>query len=85
VLEDPRSFVGTEKLLVTLAAAGETWTFGIDPSTTAAFVAERGLTLEQDVGATEYRRLYYKEAARRMQGYEFYRIALVRVPARDSA
>lgn len=80
VLDDPRSFVGTEKLLATLAAAGEVWKFGIDPAKTAEFVAERGLTLEQDVGATEYRRRYYEDAALKMQGYEFYRIALVRVP-----
>lgn len=80
VLNDPQSFIGTEKLLATLEASGENWTFGIDPSAVADFLAQRGLTLERDLGAEDYRRLYFKEAARRMRGYEFYRIAVARVP-----
>jgi methyltransferase (TIGR00027 family) len=79
VLDDPRSFFGTEKLLATLAASGETWTFGIDPSAVSNFLAQHGLTLERDLGAEEYRRLYFKEAARGMRGYEFYRIAVARL------
>jgi hypothetical protein len=80
VLEDPQSFVGTEKLFATLKAAREEWTFGIEPSVLPEFLAQRGLSLEQDVGAAEYRYLYWKEAAWRMRGYEFYRIAVARVP-----
>ena len=80
VLDDPRSFIGTEKLLATLEASGENWTFGIDPSAVSDFLARRGLMLERDLGAEDYRRLYFKEAARRMRGYEFYRIAVARVP-----
>ena len=82
VLEDPQSFFGTEKLFATLAAAGEKWTWGIEPSVLPQFLAQRGLCLEQDVGAEEYRRLYWKERARRMRGYEFYRIAVARVTQR---
>lgn len=59
VLENPRSFVGTEKLFATLAAAGEKWTFGLDPSTLADSLRQRGLSLERDLGAAEYRRLYF--------------------------
>lgn len=80
VLDHPRSFVGTEKLLATLEASGESWTFGIDPSTLSDFLAQRGLGLERDLGAEEFRRLYFGEAARGMRGYEFYRIAVARVP-----
>ena len=79
VLEDPQSFFGTEKLFATLAAAGETWTWGIEPCVLAEFLAQRGLSLEQDVGAAEYRRLYWRDRARTMRGYEFYRIAIARV------
>jgi methyltransferase (TIGR00027 family) len=79
VLDDPRSFAGTVHVRATLAAAGERWTFGIDPAVLPDFLAQRGLALEQDVGATEYRRRYFGEAARTMRGYEFYRIALARV------
>ena len=80
VLENPQSFFGTEKLFATLEAAGEKWTWGIEPSVLLEFLAQRGLALEQDVGAAEYRYLYWKERACRMRGYEFYRIAVARVP-----
>jgi len=79
-LENPQSFFGTEKLFATLAAAGEAWTWGIEPCALPEFLAQRGLSLEQDVGAAEYRRLYWEERARTMRGYEFYRIAIARVP-----
>lgn len=79
VLDDPRSFVGTEQLVATLAATGERWTFGIDPMRLAEFLATRGLRLERDVGAEEYRRLCFGDAARHMHGYEFYRIAVASI------
>ncbi len=82
VLGDPRAFFGTERLLATLEAAGESWTFGIDPAGATEFLAKRGLVLERDLGAAEYRRLYFGEAARSMRGYEFYRIAVARVAER---
>ena len=76
VLADPRAFVGTERLFATLAAAGERWTFGLHPEQLAGFLRERGLALEHDVGAAEYRRQVFGDAARAMRGYEFYRIAV---------
>jgi methyltransferase (TIGR00027 family) len=79
VLANPRHFFGTERLFATLAAAGEQWTFGIDPAELADFLAARGLRLERDLGAAEYRRLVYGDRAARMRGYEFYRIAMARV------
>ena len=81
MLENPQSFAGTERLFATLKAAGEEWTFGIDPGVLPEYLAERGLLLEQDVGADQYRHLYWNELAWKMKGYEFYRIALARVPA----
>jgi hypothetical protein len=75
-----KAFYGTEKLFMTLSAAGERWTFGLDPSQLSSFLAERGLVLSEDVGASDYRALYLGRAAMRMRGYEFYRIAVARVP-----
>ena len=80
VLDSPEVFEGTEKLFATLGAAGEGWTFGLDPSSLGTFLAERGLRLDEDVGASEYRALYFGPSASRMRGYEFYRIAVARVP-----
>jgi methyltransferase (TIGR00027 family) len=79
VLTRPGSFVGTEQLFASLAKFGEKWTFGIDPGELRGYLAERGLALESDLGAAEYRERHFGEAARGMRGYEFYRIALARV------
>jgi O-methyltransferase involved in polyketide biosynthesis len=80
VLTKPGAFIGTDKLFASLERVGERLTFGIDPSELAEFLAKRGLSLERDLGAAEYRKLYFGDAARRMRGHEFYRIALARVP-----
>ena len=79
VLTNPGAFIGTEKIFASLEKFGEKWTFGAEPSQLPGFLAERGLSLERDVGASEYREIYFNEAARKMRGYEFYRIAVARV------
>jgi methyltransferase (TIGR00027 family) len=80
VLDSPEAFEGTKKLFATLSAAGERWTFGLDPSGLRAFLAERGLMLAGDVRASECRARYFGPSASDMRGYEFYRIAVARVP-----
>jgi len=57
VLTRPSAFIGTKNLFASLESAGEKLTFGIDPSRLPAFLAERGLSLESDLGAAEYRAL----------------------------
>lgn len=84
ILTRPDSFAGSRQLLAALARAGERFTFGIEPGELLHFLAERGLCLESDVGAAEYRERYYGAAARRMRGHEFYRVALARVSGRSS-
>ena len=79
ILTRPSAFVGTKQLFAALDRAGEKFTFGIEPRRLPAFLAERGLALEWDVGAAEYRARCYGESARRMRGHEFYRVALARV------
>jgi methyltransferase (TIGR00027 family) len=82
VLVRPEAFAGTKRLFAVLGKVGEAFTFGIDPARLPAFLAERGLSLESDVGAAEYRERYFHEAARNMRGHEFYRVALARVTGR---
>lgn len=82
VLDDPGAFEGTARLFAALAAVGERWTFGLDPAGLPRFLAERGLALERDLGAAEYRALCWGPAARSLRGYEFYRLAQARVPPR---
>lgn len=79
VLKSPENFYGTKTLFKALKRAGEEWTFGIDPSCISDFLNQRGLVLTKDLGAEEYRQIYFGRAANRMRGYEFYRIAAARV------
>jgi methyltransferase (TIGR00027 family) len=79
ILTNPGAFVGTDRLFASLAKAGEKLTFGLDPKTLPEFLADRGLRLERDIGAAEYRELYLKDAARKIRGHEFYRVALARI------
>lgn len=80
VLDDPGAFTGTERLFATLKAAGEQWTFGLEPAHLASYLKNCGLELESDVGSAEYRARYLPPGGRIMRGYEFYRIAVARVP-----
>jgi methyltransferase (TIGR00027 family) len=79
ILTRPQAFAGTRQLFAALERAGEKFTFGIEPSHLRAFLAERGLSLEWDVGCAEYRARAYGDPARHMRGHEFYRVALARV------
>jgi methyltransferase (TIGR00027 family) len=79
VLTRPSAFMGTKNLFASLERVGEKLTFGIEPSQLPEFLAERGLSLESDLGAAEYRERYFGDAARKMRGHEFYRVALARV------
>jgi len=76
------TFAGTRALAATLDRAGEPWTFGLDPAELSGYLAARGLTLVEDLGAAEYRARYMGAASRRMTGYEFYRAALAEVGPR---
>lgn len=71
--------MGTRNLFASLDKAGERFTLGMEPAHEPGYLAERGLTLEQDVGAAEYRERYFGAGARRMRGHEFYRVAPARV------
>ena len=75
VLTSPESFYGTKNVSRMLKNVDEKWTFGIDPFELASFLKKQGLRLETDIGATEYRKLYFQESSLRMRGYEFYRVA----------
>jgi methyltransferase (TIGR00027 family) len=81
VLDDTEAtaFAGTARLRALLRRSGEPWTFGLDPPTLPTYLAQRGLTLREDVGAAEYRTRYWGAASARMVGYEFYRVAIADV------
>jgi methyltransferase (TIGR00027 family) len=84
IISRPDGFFGAKQLFAALDRAGERFTFGIDPNELREFLRQRGLSLDSDIGAAEYRQLYFKDAARRMRGQEFYRVALARVAPRST-
>jgi methyltransferase (TIGR00027 family) len=81
VLTEPERYPGAARVFSTLRRAGEEMTFGFAPSELRRHLHSRGLTLESDLGAAEYRARYFGEAARSMRGHEFYRVAHARIRA----
>ena len=78
----PDAFVGARNLFAALERAGERFTFGMGPAEVPRYLGDRGLALELDIGAADYRARYFGGAADRMRGHEFYRVALARVAPR---
>jgi len=81
-LEGSADFKGAASLLRKVERLGEPWTFGLYPSQVADFLRKRGLELDRDVGAAEYRARYFGPASKRMKGYEFHHVAIAHVPQR---
>ena len=79
VLAHPSDFEGAAQILIAVTSTGEPWTFGLRPEALPGYLAERGLRLLADLGAEDYRARYMGERAKRMRGYEFYRVALAEV------
>jgi len=79
MLDGSISFKSAKRLLRDFAGISEPWTFGLRPENVSPFLEERGLYLDRDLGARDYRGLYYGRAADRMEGYEFYHVAVAHV------
>jgi methyltransferase (TIGR00027 family) len=80
LLTEPERFHGADSAGRVVRAAGEPWTFGLDPAELPAYLAARGLALDWDLGAADYRARYFgPAAAARLRGYEFYHAALATV------
>lgn len=75
VLGNPGHFHGADRVMSTVLRAGEPMIFGLDPAHLAGYLADRGLTLVSDTGATELRRQAYGDASTAIRGHEFYRLA----------
>lgn len=84
VLDGSVHFEGAARLLQDVARLDEPWTFGISPDQLTGFVCERGLCLDRDLSAREYRSQYFGAAAQGMKGYDFYHVAIAHVPGTGS-
>lgn len=79
LLDGSVPFKAGARLLHDFVNIGEPWTFGLLPDRVAEFLLKRGLCLDRDLSASEYRNLYFGDAARGMEGYEFYHLAIAHV------
>jgi len=78
VLDDPKSFTGTEKYHSILAENEENWTFGFNPTKLPEYLKKFDLTVIEDFGAVEYRNKYMSERKNLLRGYEFYRVTIAK-------
>jgi methyltransferase (TIGR00027 family) len=76
-------FEGAADLLLDVEKVGEPWTFGLHPAVVPDFLRERGLALDRDASAHEYRAQFYGTKALRMKGYDFYHVAIAHVPGKE--
>jgi len=80
VLDGSVRFEGAPRILDDVSRLNEPWTFGLSPNEASAFLCERGLRLQCDLSADEYRKKYFGAASQGMKGYEFYHVAVAQVP-----
>jgi len=76
VLDNPRSFIGTEEVFKNLSKNEECWTLGFKPEELSGYLVRFHLILLEDLGAAEYRDRYMSDRKEISKGYEFYRVAL---------
>ena len=76
VLQNPKQFPGAKNVTKLLRNTNESWNFGIDPDKIKDFLAGYNMKLIHDANATTYRKIYFKERADKMKGYEYYRVAV---------
>jgi len=78
-LDGSVDFEGARRIVNDVARLHEPWIFGLRPERVRDFLRERGLSLETDLSAREYRSKYFGNAAERMKGYDFYHVAVAHV------
>lgn len=82
-LEGSTAFPDAPKIMSNVAELGEPWTFGLVPGELPSYLRQRGLQLDHDDGAKQYRRAYFGNAAESMSGYDFYHVARASVPGKN--
>ena len=80
MLDGSAKFAGAANTLATVRRAGEPYTFGFDPAELSRYLADRNLTLVEDVGADTYRERYLRPRGRGAEPLsEYQRAALASV------
>ena len=80
ILDGSAAFAGANRTVASVRRVGEPYTFGLDPAELPGYVAERGLILVEDLGASAYRARYLTPQGRGAEPLlEFQRAALVEI------
>jgi len=79
-LDGSGDFEGAAEILRGVARLGEPWTFGFCPTEVPEYLRKRGLVMDRDAGAREYRAQYLGTRGQKAKGYEFYHVAVAHVP-----
>jgi len=79
LLDGSAAFSVGPNIVRLLEEAGEHWKFGLYPEELPAYLGARGLRLIEDLGAFEYGARCMEAAKERMNGYEFYHVAVATV------
>ncbi len=77
--ERPSPFPEADKWLRGVNKRGEPWIFGLKPADLAAFLAERGLLLVEDLSTAEAGARYFDPLGRRDRGSGLYHVATATV------
>jgi methyltransferase (TIGR00027 family) len=83
-LDGTGGFAGIEEWHAEVRRHGEPWTFGFDPASLSAYLADRGLRLMLDLSARDAAARYLSPLGRDEPTAEFYRIAQAEVDRAQS-
>lgn len=81
-LDGSGGFADASRIVNNVARLGEPWTFGLIPKELPSYVGDRGLRLDRDDDARQYRGTYFGKTAESMNGYDFYHVAVASVARR---
>jgi methyltransferase (TIGR00027 family) len=73
-LDSPDAFPEAERWLAAVRRRGEPWTFGLDPATLDAFLAERDFCLISDTSTAVAGQSYFRPRGRPERGSALYRV-----------
>ncbi|HEY63459.1 MAG TPA: SAM-dependent methyltransferase [Caldilineae bacterium] len=72
-----------ERIVSRARQSGMPWIFGFDPAELSEYLAVRGLTPIEEVGAPDYRRRYLDPINRRMKIFEGEKVVLAQIARKD--
>lgn len=84
IIEDAEADPTAPRWTATVRRVGEPFTFGWDPCTLPAYLAGRGLALDQDISTADAARALLTPLGRHDEGAGFYRVAIATTASRDN-